>query len=154
MSCSRCVIYIVYAYIILPDQWLKNGLYCTKIHHISNMHLSSSYEEPYYKSFDQIVASAGFVSYVSPLIAKGLPLSNFVCCVGILACMFLSSHRQFCKWVYAIIKKFTLLLGKSLSAVMDKSLVLQILQIIYQSGINVKTEHYPFNFYKCSHTNV
>lgn len=31
------------------------------------MHLSSNYEKPCYKFFDQIMASASFVSYIGPL---------------------------------------------------------------------------------------
>jgi len=99
---------------------------CSKIRHIANVHLSFDYKEIYYKSFDQIVASESVATYIGALIVKSLPLLNFVCCVGILECVFFPSHRQFCKWVYAKIKNFVLLLGKSSSAVMDKTLVLQI----------------------------
>lgn len=99
-----CIIHVVYAHTIFLEQWLKNDLHCTCIHHISNAHLSSYDEGRYYTHFDKIVALASFVSSPGPLMAKGLPVTNFVSCVRILECVFFSIHRQFFKWVYARIK--------------------------------------------------
>lgn len=81
------------------------------------MHLSSNYEDPYYKSFDQTVAAAVFVSYIGPLILC-LLCWNFGMHVPLKPQAILQTG------IY-INKKFVLTLGKSLSVVMDKTLVLQ-----------------------------
>lgn len=133
VSCSRCVMYIVYPLLLFQISGKKK---CTKIHHVSNVPLSSNYKEMYYKSFDQIVASASFV-WLQKIFVK-------LCCIGILEYVCLWNHRQFCKWAYAIIQKLVLL-GKSWSAVVDKTLVLQIHWAIYAIGFDIKTGYYPFN---------
>lgn len=125
-------------------------MHCTCIHHISNAHLSSYDEGRYYTHFDKIVALASFVSSPGPLMAKGLPVANFVSCVRILECVFFSIHKQFFKWFYAIIKYFLLLLGKSWSAVVGKALVWQICWV----DLTRKLGTIPSIPYKCSHTNV
>lgn len=67
-----------------------------------------------------------------------------LCYVGILEYVFLWNHRQFCKCAYAIIQKLVLL-GKSWSAVMDKTLVLQMHWVTDAIGFDIRTGYYPFN---------
>lgn len=80
VSWSRCVKYTVYPLLLCQINGKKKS---TKIHYVSNVPLSSNYKEIYYKSFDQIVASASFVWLQKVFLCQTLLHRDFGICASL-----------------------------------------------------------------------